>query len=137
MFKVLVLCGMITGSKLRELTERSNFGLIIIFDTYIVVYFTKHIQREVFIMEELLKLAESGDTDAMYQLGRGYQFAEFEEKPDFEKAFQWYQKAAKLNHIEAMTSMADALMLGRGCKMDRAMGSMYYQEVYELAKSQR
>lgn len=38
-------------------------------------------------MEELLKLAEAGDTDAMYQLGRAYQFAKFGDAPDYEKAF--------------------------------------------------
>ena len=54
-------------------------------------------------MEELLKLAEAGDTDAMYQLGRAYQFAKFDDAPDYEKAFFWYSKAAQLRHIEAMT----------------------------------
>ena len=65
-------------------------------------------------MEELLKLAEMGDTDAMYALGRGYQFAKFGDKPDYEKAFYWYEKPAQLKHIEAMSSLADALTLGRG-----------------------
>lgn len=88
-------------------------------------------------MEELIKLAEAGDAEAMYKLGRAYQFAEFEDKPDYEKAYYWYNKAAMLQHIEAMTSLADALMLGRGCKRDMAMGSMWYQEVYEMAKRKR
>ena len=78
-------------------------------------------------MEELLKQAEAGDTDAMYALGRGYQFAKFEERPD-------YEKAAQLKHIEAMSSLADALTLGRGCKKDSEMAHVWYQEAYEMGR---
>lgn len=91
-------------------------------------------------MEELLKKAESGDLDAMYQLGRGYQFAEFAEtdgKPDYEAAYQWYYKAAQSKHQEAMISLGDALTLGRGCQRDPDMGAMWYQEAYELGKETR
>lgn len=88
-------------------------------------------------MEELLKLAEAGDTDAMYQLGRAYQFAKLDDAPDYEKVFFWYSKAAQLRHIEAMTSVADALSLGRGCKRDLEMAHVWYQEVYEIARSGR
>ena len=85
-------------------------------------------------MEELLKQAEMGDTDAMYALGRGFQFAKFEERPDYEKAFYWYEKAAQLKHIEAMSSLADALTLGRGCKKDSEMAHVWYQEAYEIGR---
>ena len=88
-------------------------------------------------MEELLRLAQAGDADAMYRLGRGYQFAKFADTPDYEEAFRWYQKAAQLNHVEAMISRGDALMLGRGCKEDRETGSMWYQEAYEIGKKIR
>lgn len=91
-------------------------------------------------MEELMKKAENGDLDAMYQLGRGYQFAEFAElegKPDYEKAYYWFNRAAQLRHQEAMISLGDALTLGRGCKRDPDMGAMWYQEAYDLGKETR
>ena len=44
-------------------------------------------------MEELLKLAEAGDTDAMYQLGRAYQFAKFDDAPDYEKSIFLVQQS--------------------------------------------
>ena len=88
-------------------------------------------------MEELLKRAHAGDADAMYELGKAYQFATYTDAPDYEEAFRWYEKAAMLEHIEAMTSVADAMMLGRGCKKDPAMASMWYQEVYDKAKASR
>ena len=88
-------------------------------------------------MEQLLKQAEAGDADAMYALGRAYQFAKIGEKPDYEKAFYWYGKAAQLRHIEAMASYADALTLGRGCKKDSEMAHVWYQEAYELGRAKK
>ncbi len=70
----------------------------------------------------------------MYQAGHAYQFAEIGEKPDYEEAFRWYEKAAMQGHIEAMISLGDALMVGRGCKMDRVTASSWYQEAYDLGK---
>jgi len=85
-------------------------------------------------MEELRKQAEAGNLDAMYRLGRAYQFAEFEDEPDYEKAYQWFYKAAMQNHIEAMVSVGDALTVGRGCRRDPDMGAMWYQQAYDLGK---
>lgn len=88
-------------------------------------------------MEDLLKRAESGDANAMYELGMAYQFAKYTDKPDYEKAYYWYNRAAQLRHLEAMTSLADALSLGRGCKRDLEMAHIWYQEVYETARTKR
>lgn len=85
-------------------------------------------------MEELLKQAEAGNLDAMYQLGRAYQFATYDENPNYEAAFEWYFKAAQKKHLEAMISLGDALTVGRGCKRDPDTGAMWYQEAYELGK---
>lgn len=85
-------------------------------------------------MEELQKKAKAGDANAMYELGRAYQFATYTDKPDYEEAFKWYSKSARLGNIEAMSSLGDALSLGRGCKVDLEEASMWYQEAYDLGK---
>ncbi len=89
-------------------------------------------KMEIADVDVMLQEAKAGNPDAMYQTGHAYQFAEVGDRPDYEEAFRWYEKAAKMGHVEAMISMGDALMVGRGCKMDRVTASSWYQEAYEI-----
>ncbi|WLF84948.1 tetratricopeptide repeat protein [Moraxella sp. ZY210820] len=54
---------------------------------------------------ETLKKAQAGDADAQNMIGDGY-FEGNGIKQDYQKAFEWYMKAANNGHLEAMNSVA-------------------------------
>lgn len=72
----------------------------------------------------LTKKAESGDAQAMYEVGMAYMNGEGV-KADETKAVQWLEKAAKKNHNEALYELGLAIFYGQGTKEDRIKGCAY------------
>lgn len=58
--------------------------------------------------EELHRLAEQGDSNAMYKLGLFFCLGD---SADFKKAFYWYKLAAERGHTEAQYALADCYAL--------------------------
>ena len=55
-------------------------------------------------IEELLKLAQDGNTLAMLKLGESYQYGKGIPK-DLDKAKEWYEKAAEKGNVDAMVNL--------------------------------
>lgn len=55
---------------------------------------------------DLHKLAADGGSEAQYQLAVRYENGAFGEKQDYEKALQWFNRAAQGGHLMAMKSLA-------------------------------
>jgi TPR repeat protein len=53
----------------------------------------------------ILDLAENGDKEAQFQLGTCYEFGVNKVARDYPSAIQWYQKAAKQGHPEAINKI--------------------------------
>src|SRR4051794_12837487 len=64
-------------------------------------------------INSLEKSAENGNKVAMFNLANKYYNSEGIEK-NLEKAFHWYQEAAKREHVEAMFNLAKRYYNGEG-----------------------
>ena len=56
--------------------------------------------------------AWSGKADAQYELGLDH---ESSDESDYDKAFEWYSKAAQQNHAQAQCALGYCYMFARGC----------------------
>jgi TPR repeat protein len=72
-------------------------------------------------MQTLNRLAEDGNADAMFRLGRLYAAGVGVERSDT-TAVQWFQKGAAAGNLNATTGLAAALLEGRGTARDQQEG---------------
>ena len=63
-------------------------------------------------MEELIKKAEQGNTEAQLQLGLAYYNGNGISK-NYRKAYSWFQKAAEQGHAEAEFMLGEMLRSGK------------------------
>jgi ankyrin repeat protein len=70
-------------------------------------------------------LADNGEADALYQLGR-LQEQGLGVAPDAERALDYYRRAAELGHAEAAYLLGEAHMKGRGAVQDDAAARRWY-----------
>lgn len=68
-------------------------------------------------MEELLELANKGNTEAMYDLGYLYSYSE-DTEPDYEKTIYWWEKAADEGSSISMYSLGFLYYQGTGVEKD-------------------
>jgi len=78
--------------------------------------------------DDLLAKATEGDAAAQYDLGWRYYFGE-EVEQDYEKAVEWFTKAAEQGHTEAQTSLGVRYYFGEGVEQD------YGKAVYWFTKA--
>lgn len=70
---------------------------------------------------ELVELAEVGDAEAQYKVGRCYEQGKGVEK-DKLLAFKWYKKAGKQKSFKAMYRVGLMYLKGEGTKADKESG---------------
>src|SRR5688572_1712292 len=72
--------------------------------------------------KELLAKARKGDLDAQHEVGDYFCYGlkstknEVIVRQNYTSAFKWYERAAICGHASALTSVADLLSEGKGCK---------------------
>jgi TPR repeat protein len=75
----------------------------------------------------LTQKAESGDTDAMVNVGLAYQQGRVVQQ-DYEASTRWYRKAAELGHPMGMNNYAYALQEGHGVDSDPEQAVSWYEK---------
>ena len=81
-------------------------------------------------MEELIKQAEQGDTEAQCLLGLAYHNGDgLEISP--EKAFRWWMKAAKQEYVFAMSYLIYCYEQWYGTKVDKKKAFIYCKKAAE------
>ncbi|CAB9521012.1 Sel1 domain protein repeat-containing protein [Seminavis robusta] len=76
-------------------------------------------------MEKLLKKAEAGDADAMYDLGLNYHYGIDGFKENDEEAFQWYRRAHGAKNARGTASIGYYYLHGLGVDKCIKRGVMY------------
>lgn len=88
----------------------------------------------------LREAAESGNPDAMFELGSCYdrgwavksnKEGAFHVENDFEKACYWYQKAAESNNSRAMLYLGELYSEGRGVQQSHSEAFKWYMKAAE------
>lgn len=78
--------------------------------------------------ENLKSAAEEGDIRAQSQMGDVYLFGEYDLNVDYEKAFNWYKKAADQNDAKSQYNLAIMYLNGYGVKKDLSKSVEYYRK---------
>jgi TPR repeat protein len=92
----------IENGSIRAMSEKAHFWLD-----------TEEENRNVAQAKEFLEKAyEAGDGYAAYRLGYGYQNAEFSEKCDYERAFEYYLVGAERNQLYAIELLGRYYKIG-------------------------
>lgn len=84
--------------------------------------------------KDLKSLAESGDVNVQYELGMYYLQAE-DDKKDYEKAFYWFQQAAKGGQKEAITWLGLCYYAGYGVTEDSKKAVEYFSTARKAGSS--
>ena len=80
---------------------------------------------------ETLRLAESGDMNAQFELG-----SIFACKEEFTDAIQWFEKAAAQGHVLAISSLGTIYLNGHGVDKDIQQALNYLTKAAELGDTQ-
>ena len=79
-------------------------------------------------LESLEKLANEGNTDAMFLVGYIYDYVFVDQKADYEKAYAWYEKSMNDN-IYAKSCMAILTRYGLGTEKNEENARNIFEEV--------
>lgn len=92
--------------------------------------------KEALVWFRKLSLQDPQLADPYYNLGKMHEYG-LGTKIDFKSAFQYYKKAATLNHSEAMSKCGDFVYSGRlnGGLCDKNEAIKYYKKAAELGSS--
>ncbi|KAI9209356.1 Sel1 repeat protein [Polychytrium aggregatum] len=81
---------------------------------------------------DVLKLAEAGDAEAQYQIGFFYDIGDTDEFPQsYEKAVEWYSKAAELGHPQAQSELGRCYAEALGVSQDDELALRWYRKAAE------
>ena len=81
-------------------------------------------------IEELIKLAESGDVEAQFNLGKSFDDGK-DVDIDKSKAIYWYTKAAELGFSKAQFNLAYMFDVGDGIEIDKNQAVYWYTKAAE------
>lgn len=85
--------------------------------------------------QELQKLADAGDAEAQFQLGKAFWHGKGM-KRDQAKAIEYYRRAAEAKHAEALAGLGAAYALGHGVEeKDAKAAADYFRKSAELGSS--
>lgn len=76
-------------------------------------------------LEKLKRLAEKGDVESQYALGKAYDDGEGIVQDD-SKAVYWYAKAAKQGHVKSQNLLGDMYYFGEGVEQDIEKAVEFY-----------
>ncbi|KAG0251217.1 hypothetical protein DFQ27_008916 [Actinomortierella ambigua] len=77
-------------------------------------------------LSRLLRLADDGNTAAQVELGRIYEEGTMVEQ-SFDKAFEWYRKAAEGESVEGQHRLGTMYQYGRGVQQDLVAAVSWYR----------
>lgn len=83
-----------------------------------------------FTLEELKILAENGQKDLEYAVGYYYENG-IHTLTDFGQAAQWYEKAAKKDHVDALLHLGFLYAQGKGVDKDEKKAFTYIRRAAE------
>jgi TPR repeat protein len=83
----------------------------------------------------LQKAADAGDAEAMYNLGRLYQYGNGVAQ-DYALTYQWYQKAAAAGNADAMNNLGSLYEYGRGVAKDYRKAREWYQKAADTGDAE-
>ena len=84
-------------------------------------------------LQQLQGRAEQGDADAQNELGEIYYWG-MGVKIDYRKAFEWFEKAMKQNHVFAKFNIGKMFYWGRGIEKDEKRAEVLCKEVLDEIK---
>jgi len=80
----------------------------------------------------LLLDAEQGDVDSMYLLGVLYENGDDEIEQNYDKALEWYKKAAEIKDTDSMCAIAKLYEEGKGVKKNLKEAKKWMQKAANL-----
>jgi TPR repeat protein len=83
---------------------------------------------ERFIRESIQAKADRGDADAQFRLAFAYSSTGLHQAPDYQRAAEWYTKAADQDHSLAQFNLGMMHMQGQGVPRDVAKGIGWFQK---------
>ncbi len=82
----------------------------------------------------LRPLAESGNAEAQYRIGRMLEFGAGYPK-DVPQAITWYRKAAAAGHVAAMEQLGEIYSLGEGAPQDDAEAARWFRKAADAGNA--
>ena len=89
-------------------------------------------EKKMNAFDETLKAAEDGDIESQLLLGYSYLYGENGLKPDYEKAFEYYGKAALQNDPTGLNNLGSLYYSGVGVGRSSAKAAILFQKAAEL-----
>jgi len=118
-------------SKAAEAGE--TFGMTKVGEFYLAGVVVQKDENKGFSL--IFKAAQDSDNDlAKYLLGDCYRYGKGVDKNEYE-AFNWYEKAAILNNMNAIDKIADCYFYGIGCDKDPTKAFENYEKAAELGSA--
>jgi TPR repeat protein len=77
-------------------------------------------------LAELMPLAQAGDAEAQYNIGRMYAYGRGLPQ-DYAKALDWYRKSAVQGHLWAINNIGRLYQNGQGVTQDDAAAAQWYR----------
>ena len=76
------------------------------------------------------EVAEQGDVDAQYELALAYLYGSKRRgvKVNFDRSFEWFQKAAEQGHAEAQYKLAQMYLQGLGVEQNSDQAIEWFQK---------
>lgn len=87
-------------------------------------------------IEETIKLAEKGNLEAQLLLGYSYLYGDNGLKPDYEKAFEYYGKAALQNDATGLNNLGSLYYSGIGVKRNPAKAAILFAKAADLGNAE-
>ena len=87
-------------------------------------------------IEDAIKLADSGNLKAQLFLGYSYLYGENGLKPDYDKAFEYYGKAALQNDATGLNNLGSLYYNGIGVKRNPAKAAILFAKATELGNAE-
>lgn len=87
-------------------------------------------------IEETIKLAEKGNLEAQLLLGYSYLYGENGLKPDYQKAFEYYGKAALQNDATGLNNLGSLYYGGIGVKRNPAKAAILFAKAADLGNAE-
>lgn len=87
-------------------------------------------------IEETIKLADKGNLEAQLLLGYSYLYGDNGLKPDYEKAFEYYGKAALQNDATGLNNLGSLYYGGIGVQRSSAKAAVLFAKAAELGNAE-
>lgn len=101
-------------------------------DKEVEKYHAKIILLKKIYQKNISKQTKIKDVNELFELASSYHYGSVNIKKDYQKAIQYYQEAAKLNHAGAMYNLAYMYRNGIGIKQDIEKAQILFDKAVEI-----